>query len=113
MRTTGTAAELERRRRRAVGLLNQGEDPRLIARLLGVARSSLYRWRKAAGAGLDGLNAKRHPGRTPRLSRPQLSELQVLLLQGAKAHGWTTDLWTAERVTEVIRRQFGVEHHPE
>ena len=113
MRTIGTAAELERRRRRAVGLFNQGEDPHLIVRLLGVDRSSLYRWRKAAAAGPFGLNAKRHPGRTPRLSHPQLAELQVLLLQGAKVHGWTTDLWTADRVTELIRRHFGVKHHPE
>lgn len=113
MRTIGTAAELERRRRHAVGLLNQGEAPQLVARLLGVARSSLYRWRKAAVAGPQGLDAKRHPGRTPRLTHDQLAELHVLLLQGAKRHGWANDLWTAGRVTHLIRQHFGVTHHPE
>src|SRR3954470_6251859 len=35
-RPIGTAAELERRRRRAVELLDQGESPSTIARILGV-----------------------------------------------------------------------------
>jgi transposase len=113
MRTIGTAAELERRRRRAVGLLNQGEEPKLVARLLGVAPSSLSRWRKMAAADPNALNAKPHPGRTPRLTHEQLAELQVLLLQGAQRHGWANDLWTADRVTQLIRRHFGVAHHPE
>jgi transposase len=113
MRPRGTAAELERRRRRAVKLLDEGEDPQLIARLLGVARTSLYRWRKAAQHGWGGLSAKRHPGRTPRLTIEQLADLEVLLLQGAQAHGWPNNLWTAERVTRLIRQEFGIDHHPE
>jgi transposase len=34
-------------------------------------------------------------------------------LEGAKAHGWRTQLWTATRVAEVIRRHFGISYHPE
>jgi transposase len=94
-------------------LLNAGESPQQIAHMLGVARTSLYRWRKAAVNGPAGLAAKPHPGRTPRLRMEQLAHLEVLLLQGAQRHGWGNDLWTAERVTEVIRREFGVTHHPE
>src|ERR1700756_2660150 len=113
MRPRGTAAELERRRRRAVRLLDEGEDPQLIARLLGVARTSLYRWRKAAQHGWGGLSAKRHPGRRPRLTIEQLADLEVLLLQGAQAHGWPNKLWTAERVTRLTRQEFGIAHPPE
>ena len=36
-----------------------------------------------------------------------------MLLEGAKAHGWRTQLWTAARVAEVIRRHFGISYHPE
>jgi transposase len=36
-----------------------------------------------------------------------------LLLQGAKAHGWHNELWSAHRVAQVIRRHFGVEYHVE
>jgi hypothetical protein len=39
--------------------------------------------------------------------------LESLLLQGARQQGWPNDLWTAGRVTEVIRRHFGVSFHPE
>ena len=112
-RPVGTPAELERRRRRAVELMDQGESPTIIARILGVQRPSLYRWRQAERSRPDGLAAQPHPGPTPRLSDTHLAELERLLLRGATAHGWANDLWTAPRVAEVIRRHFGVAYHPE
>jgi transposase len=112
-RPIGTPAELERRRRRAVELLHQGESPSTVARILGIARPSLYRWRQAARSGPDGLAAKPHRGPVPRLRDDQLQHLEDLLLDGATAHGWANDLWTANRVTEVIRRHFQLSFHPE
>jgi len=113
MRPKGSAEELERRRRRAVQLIQQGESPTLIARILGVRRQSLYRWQDMARAGPQGLSAKPPPGRKKRLDDAQLQQLETLLLQGAQEHGWPNDLWTARRVTEVIRRHFGIKLHPE
>ena len=113
MRPIGTAQELERRRRRAVELLQRGESPTLIARILGVGRTSLYRWLALAKQPTDALAARPHPGPGPRLSGPQVQELERLLLQGAGAHGWHNDLWSAHRVAEVIRRRFGVTYHVE
>jgi transposase len=112
-RPVGTAAELERRRRRAIQLLRQGESPTDIARILGVARPSLYRWQQLADRAPAGLAAKPHPGPTPRLSDDQLHELEGLLEQGAKAHGWPNQLWTAARVAQLIRRHFDVSFHPD
>src|SRR5262249_40800613 len=66
-RPIGTPAELERRRRHAVELMERGESPTTIARILGVARPSLYRWRQTARSRPDGLAAKPHPGPAPRL----------------------------------------------
>jgi transposase len=111
-RPIGTAAELERRRRRAVELLEQGESPSAIARILGVHETSVHRWRRLAHNG-PGLAAKPHPGRKPLLSDQQWLQVQRLLLQGAKDHGWPNDLWTADRVTALIKRHFGVGYHPE
>jgi transposase len=34
-------------------------------------------------------------------------------MQGAKAHGWRTDLWTAARAADLIERHFQVAFHPE
>jgi transposase len=35
-----------------------------------------------------------------------------LLLKGATAHGFSTDLWTLPRVATVIARTYGVQYHP-
>jgi transposase len=110
-RPIGTAAELERRRRRAVELVRQGERPTVIARVFGVARPSVYRWQQLAEQAPDGLAAKPHPGRAMRLSQDQLRHLETLLQQGACAHGWQNDLWTTARVAALIQRHFGVSFH--
>src|SRR5262245_25931211 len=112
MRTKGTAAELERRRRRAVRLVEQGESPAVVARILGVTRSSLHRWRRMARQG-RGLAAKPVRGAKRRLTDAQLRELEHLLDQGAPAHGFPNALWTAARAAQVIRRHFGVAYHPD
>jgi transposase len=111
-RPIGTAAELERRRRRAVESLERGESPCTIARILGVHETSVHRWRRMARNG-PGLEAKPHPGPKPALSDEHLRLLERLLLQGAKHHGWANDLWTAERVASLIHCYFGVQYHPE
>jgi transposase len=112
MRPKGTAAELERRRRRAVQLVEQGESPVVVARILGIRPSSLHRWRRMARQ-TQGLTAKPVRGAKRRLTDSQLSELEQLLLKGAPAHGFPNELWTAARVAQVIHRSFGVEYHPE
>ena len=93
--------------------MQHGESPTVIARILGVCRTSLYRWLKLAQQAPDALAAKPHPGPKSRLTDEQIRELEGLLLQGAKAHGYHNELWSAQRVTEVIRRHFGVEYHVE
>ena len=112
MRPKGTAAELERRRRRAVQLLERGESPVVVARILGVQRTSLHRWRRLARQA-DGLAAKPPSGARRRLTDSQLGELEQLLLQGAPAHGFPNELWTSARVAQLIRRHFGVQYHPD
>ena len=112
MRPKGTAAELERRRRRAVELVDGGESPTVVARILGVLPTSIHRWRRLARQP-NGLEAKPTPGPPSRLSDEQLGQLEQLLLQGAKAHGWHNELWTADRVARLVRQRFGVSYHPE
>jgi transposase len=111
-RPLGTAAELERRRHRAVELYRQGEPAPLIGRILGVHPNSVYRWHRQADTPA-GLDAKPHPGPAPGLSDDQLRHLGALLQQGAHAHGWPNQLWTADRVTALIHRHLGVAYHPE
>jgi transposase len=113
MRPIGTAEELQRRRLRAVELVEQGESPDDVARFLGCGRSSVYTWVKLARQSPEKLAAKPHAGPKPRLTASQLKELEGLLRRGAKSHGWRTELWTAARVAELIERHFEVRFHPE
>lgn|SRR5215204_3879213 len=111
-RPLGTAEELERRRRRAVELVEVGEERATVARVLGVHPKTLARWlRQARKPG--GLAARPAPGRPPGLNDLQLGQLEQLLLDGPRAHGWKNALWTAPRVARLIERFFGVTYHPE
>jgi len=60
--------------------------------------------------GVEGL--RRHPAPGRRLSAEQLAELPTLLEAGAEAYGFRGQIWTCQRVAEVIRRTFGVRYHP-
>lgn len=94
-------------------LLQQGKGIREVARLLGVTPTSVVRWKEALEeGGLEALKAKPHPGRPPALSLEQKEALAALLRQGPLAAGFTTDLWTLERVAQVIKEHFAIEYHP-
>ena len=113
MRPKGSAEELERRRRRAVALLQDGMTPAAVARAVGASRASVTRWRQAVEAGgRDALRAKPHPGGKPRLTAAQQKRLVEMLLEGPRQHGYATELWTLARVAEVIATHFGVAYAP-
>jgi transposase len=65
-----------------------------------------------AADGAVGLKAKPVPGCPPKLTAPQRQRIPTLLVRGALAWGFRTDLWTTPRIADVIRRQFGVRYHP-
>lgn len=113
MRPKGNAAELERRRRQAVALLEQGMRPAQVARVVWTTRTSVTRWRHAwEAAGKRGLASKPHPGMPPRLTDRQRRKLVTVLKRGARKNGYATELWTLERVAEVIEKHFDVSYHP-
>jgi len=94
-------------------LLLEGKGVREVARLTGASPGAVSRWKQAVEqGGLEALKAKPHPGRPPRMTVEQKKELERILLRGARAAGFSTDLWTLERVAEVIKREFGVAYHP-
>jgi transposase len=95
-----------------VELLEQGEAPAVVARILGVRPTTLHRWRRLARQP-EGLAAKPVRGPRRRLTDLQLGELEQLLRQGPTRQGFPNELWTAERVASLIRRHFGVTYHPD
>jgi transposase len=114
MRTKGSAAELEARRRRAAEYFQERKPLAEVARLVGASLSSVKRWRRAwQEDGVAALAAKPHPGPTPKLSESQRQALVMILKQGPLRSGYRTDLWTTARVTEVVRKKFRVKYHPD
>jgi transposase len=114
MRPKGNSDELQRRRERAVELFKQGKRKADIARLVGTSRASVTRWCQAyERAGPKGIKARPQPGRPPKLSGRQKKKLLQHILQGAKANGFPTNLWTGKRIVFLIEKMFGVEYHPD
>lgn len=112
MRPAGSPLQLEQRRFRALQLLGEGHSPVAVARLMGVDRRSVRRWKAAARRrGSRALAARPAPGRPPRLQPGQKRQLERALLRGAQALGFPSDLWTCPRVAELIQRSFGVRYH--
>jgi transposase len=103
----------EGRRQRAWELKQQGWKQQDIAAALGVTPGAVSQWLKRGREhGVEGLRRHPAPGRQPRLSAEQLAQLPVLMDAGAEAYGFRGQIWTCQRVAEVIRRTFGVSYHP-
>lgn len=114
MRPMGSARELERRRQRAISLLEKGHPPVDVARMLAVDRRSVRRWKAAhRKRGAKGIEARPTPGRPPKLDLRGRKRLERRLLQGARAAGYESDLWTCPRIAELIAEEFGVRYHPD
>src|SRR5690349_6183922 len=111
-RPIGAADELERRRKRAVKAVLDGEPRASVARVLGVHVKTISRWVRAARHP-GGLDAKPQAGPAPGLSDADLRRLASFLAEGAKAHGWHNGLWTAARVARLIERHLHWSYHPE
>ena len=103
----------EGRRLRALELHEQGWKASRIAEALGVTRGAVSQWLKTAREGGRAALRRRPRGaRVPKLSAEHRAQLPALLAKGAEAYGFIGDVWTTGRVAEVIRREFGVRHHP-
>jgi transposase len=114
MSTITTTADKIVRRRVAVEFLGKGMTMADVALVLGVSLSSVKRWKKAHRQGGDeALLPKPQLGPESKLDASQRERLQELLLAGPLAAGFSTELWTCRRVAEVVRREFGVDYHPD
>ncbi len=100
--------ELERRRTEAGRLLGKGVAQAEIARELGVSRQSVSRWAAAFETeGSSGLRATGYRGRHPGLTEVEFQRLEEILVAGPETFGYSTSLWTLNRVRAVIEQTFG------
>ena len=94
-RLKGSADLLEDRRRRALALWDTGLSLNEVGRRISCAASSVLRWVRARRrGGPDALRVRCSPGRPLKLGKTQRRRLVRLLLQGPRARGYRTELWT-------------------
>ena len=111
-RPKGSADLLEDRRRRALALVDSGCSLNEAARRIGCGASSVMRWLHARRrGGEEALRVRFSPGRPPKLRRKQTERLIRLLVQGAMARGYRTNLWTTARIAQLIEDEFAVRYH--
>jgi putative transposase len=98
--------ELETRRRRGMRMLARGVAQAEVARACAVSRQTASSWAQLLAE--DAQAWRRRPlGRPGAMSTAERAKLGKLLLAGAVANGFATELWTLARIAKLIKREFG------
>lgn len=98
--------QLEARRRRGMRMLARGVVQAEVARKLAVSRQTVSSWNRLRVE--DPQAWRRRPlGRPGALSAGERTSLGKMLVAGALANGFATELWTLARIAKLIKREFG------
>jgi transposase len=101
------------RRILAIKMHERGCSQEAIAELLEVSQASVSLWlQRYRAGGVAGLARRPGSGPHPRLTLEHKAELLTILQGGAQAAGFEGDIWTCQRVAQVIEREWGVHYHP-
>jgi len=84
-----------------------------VANFLEVDPSSVRRWVAAfRRKGQQGLVARAARGRPAKLSRTREKIVLRWLTHNPLEYGFASELWTCQRLAQLIEEQFGVRFHP-
>jgi transposase len=113
MRNRGSPAELEHCHLLAVQRVREGYSTEEVADFLGVNPRSVRRWIAAyRQGGGQGLRSRPASGRPPKLTTTQETIVRQWVADNPREHGFETELWTAPRLAQLIREEFGIPLHP-
>lgn len=102
-------SEAAKRRVKAGRMLLSGKGCAEVALAAGVARQTVYTWKRLLDeGGIDALRAVPEPGRPAQLDESQRAALRATLMRSPTEQGFGTELWTLKRVGAVIERMHGV-----
>jgi transposase len=103
-------ATLEAMRERAVRSIQEGESPELVARVIGVNRSTVYGWlAQYRRGGWGALKAKPLFGRPPKLDGNKLKWIYDTVTQKNPLQlKFAFALWTREMVATLIKDKFNI-----
>lgn len=97
-------------RQRGVASVQQGESPELVARALGISRTTIYDWLALYRAGgWSALNARKRGGKNRKLDGKAMRWLySTITLKNPMQMKFEFALWTCDMVRQLIKRKFGI-----
>lgn len=101
---------LEKRRLQGARLLARGVSKSEVARQLGVARQTVAAWERRLSEGGKEALRRGELGRPRQIDAVQERELGKVIMAGALAAGYPTELWTLQRLGKLITERFGIEY---
>lgn len=101
--------ELEARRRKAAEFFKQGKTKYWVALHFKVSFPASGEWHKRWK---DDTLAAQKPGKKEKLSFEQKKDLSKMILRNPTVYGFTTQLWTLERITSVVQKELNVSYKP-
>ena len=105
--------ELEKRRLKAATFFEDGKTQNWVALHFSVSRPAAWAWYWSwKKNGFDGLKSKGRSGAPTKLTDTQLEKVEKELLKGPIAQGYSTELWTLERIAKLIQKTTHVTFHP-
>lgn len=97
-------------RHRAALAVLEGMPAVDVASAFGVNRKTVSRWvARLESEGISGLDRKTGSGRPRKLEELTEDELYDIVLRGALAFGYESDLWTVARLRRVIAEEFEID----
>jgi transposase len=101
---------LEAMRERAVRSVQDGESPEVVARVIGINRSTIYGWlAQYRRGGWGALKAKPLFGRPPKLDGKKLKWIYDIVTQKNPLQlNFAFALWTREMVAKLIKDKFHI-----
>jgi len=105
-----THQELTELRKRGVDAVQAGEAPLVVAKVLGVGRSTLFGWlARYRQGGLSALDARKRGGRPPKLSAKMLRWVyETVTMKDPRQLQFPFALWTSRMIGELIWKRFHV-----
>lgn len=104
-----THNELTELRKRGVSAVQDGQPAVLVAKILGVQKSTLFGWlARYRRGGWDALDARKRGGRPPKLTAKMLQWIYETVMKDPRQMEFPFALWTSTMIAELIWRQFHI-----